>query len=96
MNPSNSGPATCLSKGQGKNFSLVAYKQLGYSSFSSLLIYTYFIGVQLTYNVSGAQQGVPVIQTHIIWGIIFHYSLLQDIDYSSLCYIEGPCCLFYM
>ena len=25
--------------------------------------------------------------------ILFHYSLLQDIEYSSLCYTVGPCCL---
>ena len=26
--------------------------------------------------------------------IVFHYGLLQDIEYSSLCSSEGPCCLF--
>ena len=25
--------------------------------------------------------------------IIFHYRLLQDIEYSFLCYVVGPCCL---
>ena len=25
--------------------------------------------------------------------IIFHYRLLQDTEYSSLCYTVGPCCL---
>ena len=25
--------------------------------------------------------------------ILFHYSLLQDIEYSSLCYTVGSCCL---
>ena len=25
--------------------------------------------------------------------ILFYYRLLQDIEYSSLCYIVGPCCL---
>ena len=25
--------------------------------------------------------------------IIFHYRLLQDTDYSSLCYAVNPCCL---
>ena len=25
--------------------------------------------------------------------ILFHYGLLQDIEYSSLCYTVGPCCL---
>ena len=24
--------------------------------------------------------------------ILFHYRLLQDIEYSSLCYTVGPCC----
>ena len=26
--------------------------------------------------------------------ILFHYGLLKDIEYSSLCYTVGPCCLF--
>ena len=25
--------------------------------------------------------------------ILFYYRLLQDIEYNSLCYIVGPCCL---
>ena len=25
--------------------------------------------------------------------ILFHYGLSQDIEYSSLCYTVGPCCL---
>ena len=28
---------------------------------------------------------------HILFQILFHYSLSQDIDYSSLCYTVGPC-----
>ena len=31
------------------------------------------------------------IYTYIIFKIIFHYRLLQDIEYSSLCYKVGPC-----
>ena len=27
--------------------------------------------------------------------ILLHYRLLQDIEYSSLCYRVGPCYLFY-
>ena len=30
---------------------------------------------------------------YILFHIIFHYGLSQDIDYSSLCYTVGPCCL---
>ena len=32
------------------------------------------------------------IYTYIIFEVILHYKLLQDIDYSSLCYTIGPCC----
>ena len=36
-----------------------------------------------------------VIQLYIY--IFFHYSLLQDIEYSSLCYTVGPVAyLFYI
>ena len=28
-----------------------------------------------------------------LFKIIFHYGLSQDIEYSSLCYTAGPCCL---
>ena len=28
-----------------------------------------------------------------LFQILFHYRLLQDIEYSSLCYTVGPCCL---
>ena len=34
------------------------------------------------------------LYTYIILEIIFHYSLLQDTDYSSLCYtVINICCL---
>ena len=33
------------------------------------------------------------IYIYIIFYIPFHYGLLQDIEYSSLCYTVGPCCL---
>ena len=44
--------------------------------------------------------GKPYIYTHIyiciciIFQIIFHYRLLQDIEYSSLWYLVGPCFFF--
>ena len=45
--------------------------------------------------VTGVQQSDSVIHIyiHIPFQILFHYRLLQDIEYSSLCYIVGPCCL---
>ena len=29
----------------------------------------------------------------LIYFFLFHYGLLQDTEYSSLCYTVGPCCL---
>ena len=29
----------------------------------------------------------------VLFSILFHYSLLQNIQYSSLCYTVSPCCL---
>ena len=33
------------------------------------------------------------LHIYILFHILFHYGLLQDIEYSSLCYTVGPCCL---
>ena len=34
-----------------------------------------------------------VIYTYIPFQFLFYYRLLQDIEYSSLCYTVGSCCL---
>ena len=50
----------------------------------------------MIYNVvlvSGVEQSDSVIYIHILFHILFHYGLLQDIEYSSLCYTVGPCWL---
>ena len=36
---------------------------------------------------------VYYIYIYILFYILFHYGLSQDIDYSSLCYMVGPCYL---
>ena len=33
---------------------------------------------------------------YILFQIIFHYRLLKDIEYSSLCYTVGPCYLYIL
>ena len=43
--------------------------------------------------VSGVQQSDLVIYIVLI---LLHYSLLQGIEYSSLCYMVNPCYLLYM
>ena len=62
-----------------------------------------FIFMDLIYNivlVSGIQQRDSDIYIYIyiyifffFFQIIFHYRLLQHIEYCSLCYTENPCCL---
>ena len=54
--------------------------------------------MQLIYNVvlvPGVQHSDSVTHTYIsiLFHILFHYNLLQDIEYSSLCYTVGPRCL---
>ena len=34
------------------------------------------------------------LYVYILFQVIFHYRLLQDIEYSSLCYRVSPCFLF--
>ena len=59
-----------------------------------------FIEVQLIYSVvlvSGIQQSDSVIYIDVDFQILFHYRLLQDNEFSSLCYTVGPCWLsFYI
>ena len=45
--------------------------------------------------VSAVQQSDSVIHIYIyiLFHILFHYGLSQDIEYSSLCSTVGPCCL---
>ena len=45
--------------------------------------------------ISAIQQSDSVmhIDTFILFYILFCYGLSQDIEYSSLCYTVGPCCL---
>ena len=53
----------------------------------------------MIYNVvliSAVQQSDSVIHTYILFHILFHYGLSQDIEYSSLCYPVGPCWLLIL
>ena len=48
--------------------------------------------------VSGGQQSDTVTYTDIsvFFQIVFPYSLLQNIEYGSLCYTVGPCYLYVL
>ena len=48
------------------------------------------------YNIvlsSAVQPSDSVTHMYILFQILFHYRLLQDIEYSSLYFIVGPCWL---
>ena len=53
--------------------------------------------VSLIYNavlVSAVQPSGSVVRVCILFRILFHYGFSQAIEYSSLCYGIGPCCLW--
>ena len=70
-----------------------------------LFLKNYFIEVWLINNfelISAIHQSDSVIYIYIYkyihiniyyFHILFYYDLLQDIEYRSLCYAVGPCCL---
>ena len=75
---------------------------LGTISLCILIVSLFFIELWLNYNVALitiVQQSDAVIyiyiytHAHILFHIYFPYSLSQDIEYSSLCYIVRPCYL---
>ena len=82
-----------------KSFKLYFFRIYGIFKNLNLFI----IEAQLIYNVVLILVYSKVIQlythnTHIYMYIciLFHYGLLQDIEYSSLCYTVGPCCLLIL
>ena len=55
----------------------------------------FLVEISLFYSVfiSGVQQSDLAIYTHLFFQILFHYKLLHNIEYSSLCYTVNPCFL---
>ena len=62
--------------------------------FNFLLKYSWFTMFQVYSKV--IQFYIYVKRIYIFFFSLFHYRLLQDIAYSSLCYTVGPCCLFIL
>ena len=46
--------------------------------------------------ISDIQQYSYIIHIYILFHILSHYGVSQNIEYSSLCYTVGPCCLFIL
>ena len=45
--------------------------------------------------ISAVEQTDSVIHIYVVFHIHFYHGLSQDVDYSSLCYTVGPCCLSF-
>ena len=62
-----------------------------------LFLKKFFMDVELIYNVvliSAIQWSDSAIHRYTcFFNILFHYCLSLDIEYTSLCYTVGPCCL---
>ena len=68
----------------------------GSSFFFIIFLFFNFIEVEWIYTVgfiSAVQQSDSVLHVYILFHILSHYGLSQDIEYSSLGYTVGPCCL---
>ena len=61
-----------------------------------LVMYQVFLNVEieLIYNVVLVLYSKIHLYIYIciLFQILFHFKLLQDIEYSSPCYTVGPCC----
>ena len=67
-------------------------------SFLFLFILIYFLSwsivdLQCCVNFCCITRWLSYTHIYILFHILFHYGLSQDIEYSSLCYTVGPCCL---
>ena len=58
-----------------------------------LFFYWSRVDLQCCGNLCSTAKWLSYTQIHSFFNIPFHYGLSQDIEYSSLCYTEGPCCL---
>ena len=53
--------------------------------------YLSIVGLQRVFQSKVIQLYIYIIHTYIPFQILFHYRLLQDTEYSSMCYTVGPC-----
>ena len=67
-----------------------------FSFFSLSLSLSLYIYSWLTIFQAHSKVVQLYMYTYIIFHVIFHYRLLQDIDYGSLCYRVNLCCLLHI
>lgn len=71
------------------------FKIFSFNSFFTFFLLKKILLKQFTYNLllSVVQQRDSIIHIYILFNILFHYHLSQDVEYISLCYTIGPCFL---
>ena len=61
--------------------------------FFKFIFYWSMVGLQCCVNYCCTAKWLSYTYIYTLFHILFLYGLSQDIDYSSLCYTLGPCCL---
>ena len=61
--------------------------------FFKFIFYWSIVELQRCVNYCCTAKWLSYTHIYILSHILFHYGLSQDIEYSSLCYTVGPCCL---
>ena len=90
--------------GRGSNLQLSAAEMwpiLLHHSRNSRIVFFQFVSMFFIVNLQSCVRfkyaaewfSYTYIYTCVLFQILFHYWLLQDTEYSSLCYTVGPCCL---
>ena len=80
---------------RGEVFSL--FLKLKYSQFTLLCWFLWFSFIYIYICIHAHTMYMYVyVYTHTLFQIILHYRLLKYIEYSSLCYTAGPCCISFL
>ena len=79
-------------KGRNRELFKFFYLYISFLSFLKILLKCSFF-LQCCVNFFYTAKWLRYRYIYILFHILFHYGLSQDIEYSSLCYTVGPCCL---
>ena len=69
------------------------YCFFNYFIFLKFIFYWSIVDLHYCVNFCCTAKWLSYTHIYILFYILFHYGLSQDIEYSSLCYTGGPCCL---